>query len=151
MPPQDFSEHLETAVASILKGNRQQAFAEYWNIGKELIKGLPIQSFYLRAEGSFVNLVILTGRLIIDIETNENESEENSGILSVTVIKSAAKIHFRAGPVQTIPKSEKSQLTLILSTIGGIDVGSYWIAETDAEREHLTRFGQSLMNAINES
>ena len=149
MPAQDFYKQLETVVANILEGNDRLAFAEYWNIGKELIEGLPVQSFYARAEGSFVNLVILTGRLIVDIETNENE--ENSGILSVTVVKSTAKLHFRAGPMQTIPKSEKSQLTLILSIAGGTDVGSYWIAETDAERKHLTHFGQSLMNAINES
>ena len=149
MPPQDFSEQLETTVASILEENGRQAFAEYWNIGKELIKGLPVQSFYARAEGGFVNLVILAGRSIVDIETNEND--ENPGILSVTVIKSVAKAHFRAGPVQTIPESEKSQLTLILSIVGGTDTGSYWIAETDTERKQLTHFGHFLMNAINES
>ena len=149
MPPQDFSEQLETTVASILEEYGRQAFAQYWNIGKELMKGLPIQSFYLRAEGSFVNLVILAGRLIVDIETNEND--ENTGILSVTVVKSVAKAHFCAGPVQTIPESENSQLTLILSNFGGTDTGSYWIAETDAERKHLMHFGHSLMNVVNES
>ena len=149
MPPQDFSEQLETAVASILQENGRQEFAEYWDIGKELVKGSPVQSFYARAEGSYVNLVILAGQSIVDIETNENS--ENPGILAVTMIKAVAKAHFRAGSVQTIPGSEKSQMTLILSIVGGTDAGSYWIAETDAERKQLTHFGYSLMKAVNES
>jgi len=148
VPTQDLHEQLLTEVASILDENRRLKFAEYWSIGKELIAQLPVQSFYARVVGVYVNLVVLASRLVIDIETNEND--ENPGVFAVTVINSVVKLHFRAGPVQTIPDSEKSQLTVVLS-VSDTDVSSYWIAETDAERECLTRFGQYLMQAINES
>ena len=147
MPTEDSSKQLQIAVASILEEDSRVTFAEYWNIGKELIEGLPIHSFYTRTGSGYVNLVVLAGKLVVDIETDEKD--ENPGILSVTAIESVARILFHAGPVQTIPESEKS-LTLILSIVGGTDVGAYWVAETDEERQSLTRFGQSLMVAIGE-
>ena len=149
MPAHDVSEHLETVVERILEENDLESFAEYWDLGMELLKGSPVRAFYVFAGGSYVNLAILTDWLVVDIETDEDD--ENPGDLTVIVIKSIAAVHFRTGPVRTIPDSEEAQLTLFASMVGATDAGPYWIAETDGERKHLTRFGKALLNAVNAS
>ena len=149
MPDYDDTSQLETVVERILGENDLEAFAEYWALGRILLDASPVRAFYVCAEGSYVNLSILTDKSIIDIETDEND--ENPGDLTVIVIKAIAEAHFRTGPVQTIPDSDESQLTLVLSMLGATEAGPYWTAETDAERKHLTHFGKVLMTAINES
>ena len=149
MPSRDDTSKLETIVERIFEENDLEAFAEYRDLSRELLEGLPVRAFYVCAEDSYVNLAILTDKLIIDIETDEND--DNPGDLTVIVIKSIAEVHFRTGPVQTVPDSDGAQLTLLLSMIGATDAGPYWIAETDTEREHLARFGKALLNAVNAS
>ncbi len=146
MPSRDDTKQLETIVERILEENDLEAFAEYWGLGRELMDGLPVRAFYVCAEGSYVNLAVLTDKLIIDIVTDEDD--ETLGDLTVIVMTSIAEVHFHAGPVRTIPDSHEAQLTLVLSTVGATDAGPYWIAETDAERKHLTRFGKALLNAV---
>ena len=149
MPDHDDTSKLETVVETILAEKELETFAEFWSLGKELIEGIPVRAYYSRTEGSYVNLAILTDNLIIDIEKNENDA--NPGGIGIGVIKSIATVYFRAGPIQTIPDSETSQLTVITLMIGTIDPGPYWIAKTDSEREDLTRFGKALLNAVNAS
>ena len=147
MPDHDDTTRLETAVGTILAKKGLETFAEYWNLCKELVKGVPVRAYYARTEGSYVNLAILTDNLIIDIEKNENDA--NPGGIGIGVIKSIATVYFRAGPIQTIPDSETSQLTVVALMIGTIDPGPYWVAKTDSEREDLIRFGKALLSAIN--
>ncbi len=149
MPSRDDTSKMETLVEHILAENERKAFAEYWDLGRELIEGLPVWAFYVFIEGSYANLAVITDKLIIDIVTDEDD--ETLSDLTVIVMKSIAEVHFRTGPVRTIPDSDESQLTLVLSMVGATDAGPYWTAETDAERKHLTRFGKALMNAVNES
>ena len=149
MPVHDVAKHLETMVRRILEEDDLEAFSEYWDLGRELLEGLPVRAFYVYAGGGYVNLVILTDQLIVDIETDEDD--ENPGDLTIIVIKSIAEVHFRTGPVPTVPGSEEAQLTLFVSMVGATDAGPYWIAETDAERKHLARFGKALLNAVNAS
>ena len=128
MAERDDTEKLLKAVERILEENELEAFAECWNLGKELIEGLPVRAFYVCNDGSYANLAVLTDGLIIDIETEEDD--DNLGDLTVISIKSIAEVHFREGPVHTIPDSEEAQLTLVLSMVGATDAGPYWIAES---------------------
>ena len=100
-----------------------------------------MRAFYACSEDSYANLVMFTDGLIIDIETEEDD--DSPGNLTVISLKAVAEIHFHEGPVHTIPDSEDAQLTLVLSMVGATDAGPYWIAETNAEREHLVRFGKA--------
>lgn len=149
MPSHDDTGKMKTTVERILAENELETFAEYWDLGKELIEGLPVWAFYVFTEGSYANLAVITDKLIVDIVTDEDD--ETLSDLTVIVMQSIAEVHFRTGPVGTIPDSDESQLTLVLSMVGATDTGPYWTAETDAERKHLTRFGKALMNAVNES
>ena len=108
---------------------------------------MPVRVFYLAADEGYGNLAIITDRSFIDIEADDDD--DDLGYISVTTIESIAKVHFRAGPVPTLPNSEDAQLTIILSIVGATGSGPYWIAETDAEYKRLTRFGAALMSAIN--
>ena len=149
MPSHDDTGKMKTTVERILAENELETFAEYWDLGKELIEGLPVWAFYVFTEGGYANLAVITDKLIVDIVTDEDD--ETLSDLTVIVMQSIAEVHFRTGPVGTIPDSDESQLTLVLSMVGATDTGPYWTAETDAERKHLTRFGKVLMNAVNES
>ena len=146
MPSRDYTEQMVTVVERIIEENGLEALGEYCELGKELIAGLPVRAFYVAADEGSGNLACITDRSIIDIEADDDD--DDLGYISVTTIESIAKVHFRAGPVQTIPNSEDAQLTIILSMIGAAGTGPYWIAETEAEYKHLTRFGAALMNAI---
>ena len=148
MPANDYTSRLKALVGNIIAENELVAFQEYWNLGQELIAGLPVRAFYAINDDGYANLAILTDKAIIDIEADDED--ETAGDITVITIKAVAEVYFRAGPVQTIPNSEESRLTLVLSMIGATDTGRYWIAETDAECQHLTRFGKALTNAINE-
>ena len=147
MPGSDYTKQMETVVERTIEENELEAFAEYWGLSKELIAGLPVRAFYLAADEGYGNLAIITDRSIIDIEADDDD--DDLGYISLTTIESIAKVHFRAGPVQTVPNSEDAQLTIILSIAGATGSGPYWIAETDAEYKHLTRFGAALTSAIN--
>lgn len=148
MPSHDYTELMETVVKRAIEENGLEAFEKYWDLSRELTKGLPVRAFYVVTDEDYGNLAILTDRSIIDIEADDDD--DSIGYISVTAIESIAKVHFRAGPVQTIPNSEDAQLTMVLSMMGATGTGPYWIAETDAELEHLTRFGAALMRAIHE-
>lgn len=143
----DYTERMKTVVERSIEENELEAFEGYWDLCQELIAGLPVRAFYLAADDGYGNLAIVTDGSIIDIEADDDD--DDLGYISVTKIESIAKVHFRAGPVQTIPNSEDAQLTIILSIAGATGSGPYWIAETDGEYKHLTRFGAALMNAIN--
>ena len=147
MPGSDYTKQMETVVERTIEENELDAFEEYWNLSRELIAGLPVRAFYLAADEGYGNLAIVTDGSIIDIEADDDD--DDLGYISVTTIESIAKVHFRAGSVPTIPNSEDAQLTIILSIAGATGSGPYWIAETDAEYQHLTRFGAALMSAIN--
>ena len=147
MPGSDYTKQMETVVERTIEENELEAFEEYWDLSKELIAGLPVRAFYLAADEGYGNLAIITDRSIIDIEADDDD--DDLGYISVTTVESIAKVHFRAGPVPTLPNSEDAQLTIILSLAGATGSGPYWIAETDAEYQHLKRFGAALMGAIN--
>lgn len=147
MSSRDYTEQMETVVKRIIEENELEAFEEYWDLSRDLIAGLPVRAFYVIADEGYGNLAIITDRSIIDIEADDDD--DDLGYISVTTIESIAKVHFRAGPVQTIPNSDDAQLTIILSLTGATGSGPYWIAETDAEYKRLKRFGAALMSAIN--
>lgn len=149
MADRDDTAKLLKATERILEKNDLEAFAECWALARELMDGLPVLAFYARPEDSYANLAILADGLIIDIETEEDDDSPDD--LTVISVKAVAEVHFHTGPVHTIPDSEEAQLTLVLSMVGATDLGPYWIAETDAEREHLVRFGKALLNAVNAS
>ena len=147
MPSSDYTKQMAAVVERTIEENQLEAFEEYWELSRELIDGLPVRAFYLAADEGYGNLAIITDRSIIDIEADDDD--DDFGYVSVTTIESIAKVHFRAGPVPTLPDSEDAQLTIILSIAGATGSGPYWIAETDAEYKRLTRFGAALMSAIN--
>ena len=147
MPGSDYTKQMATVVERTIEENELEAFEEYWELSRELIDGLPVRAFYLAADEGYGNLAIITDRSIIDIEADDDD--DDFGYVSVTTIESIAKVHFRAGPVPTLPDSQDAQLTIILSITGATGSGPYWIAETDAEYKRLTRFGAALMSAIN--
>ena len=147
MPSGDYTKQMLAAVERAIEENELEAFEEYWDLAKELVDDLPIRAFYVVADDGYGNVAIITDRSIIDIEADDDD--DDLGYISVTTIESIAKVHFRAGPVPTLPDSEDAQLTIILSITGATGSGPYWIAETDDECKHLTRFGAALMGAIN--
>ena len=149
MADRDDTAKLFKAVERILEEGDLEVFAECWNLGRELLEGLPVRAFYACSEDSYANLVILTDGLIIDIEAEEDDDSPTD--LAVISLKPVAEIHFHEGPVHTIPDSEDAQLTLVLLMVGATDAGPYWTAGTNAEREHLVRFGKALLNAVNGS
>ena len=55
MPAHDVAKHLETMVRRILEEDDLEAFAEYWDLGRELLEGLPVRAFYVYAGGGYVN------------------------------------------------------------------------------------------------
>lgn len=147
MPTNDYTEQMKAVVERSIEENELEAFEEYWDLAKELVEALPIRAFYVVADEGYGNLAIITDRSIIDIEADDDD--DDLGYISVTTIESIGKVHFRTGPVPTLPDSEDAQLTIILSITGATGSGPYWIAETDAECKHLKRFGAALMGAIN--
>lgn len=148
MSDNDETSKLETAVNAILAKKELVTFAEYWNLAKELIDGVPVRAYYVRTDVNYVNLAILTDFFVLDLE---NKNDANPTDIGISLIKSLASVYFRPGPVETIPDSEKSQLTVISVRIGSADVGNYWIAKTGSEREDLIRFGRALLTAVNTS
>ena len=149
MTDRDDTAKLLKAVERILEEDDLEGFAECWSLGRELLEGLPVRAFYACNEDSYANLAILADGLIVDIETEEDDDSPVN--LTVISLKAVAEIHFHEGPVHTIPDSEDAQLTLVLSMVGATDAGPYWIAETNAEREHLVRFGKALLKTVNAS
>ena len=149
MTDHDDSSKLKTVVDAILAKKELEKFAEHWNLAEELLKGVPARAYYTRTEGNYVNLAILTDNLIFDIE-NSNNAASLDGI-SVSLIKSISSVYFHAGSIQTIPDSEAAQLTVVALRIGAVDLGPYWLAKTDSEREDLVHFGKALLNAVNPS
>ena len=149
MPGHDNSSKLEAIVNAILVNEELETFAEYWNLAKELMQGVPVRAYYTRTEGNYVNLAILTDNLIFDIENNEIAATLDG--VGVALIKSISSVYFRAGPIQTIPDSSTALLTVVALRIGSNGPGPYWIAKTDSEREDLMRFGKALLSAVNAS
>lgn len=147
MSSDDDISKVKSLVKRILEENHLETFAEYWDLCRELVEGLPVRAFYVYIDGSYANLAILTDKMIVDIVADEDD--ETLDDLAVIAMKSIAEVHFRTGAMETLPDSEEAQLVLVLSMVGATDTGPYWVAETDAEREHLTRFGKALMNAVN--
>ena len=149
MPDHDDAKKLESMVERILQENDLEAFAEYWDLGRELMEGLLVRAFYVYTEGSYANLGIVTDKLIVDIATDEEDDTVDD--LAVIALRAVAEAHFHADPVQAIPDSEQAQLTLVLSMVGATDASPYWIAETNTKREPLARFGKAILNAVNAS
>lgn len=149
MADHDDGSKLETAVDAILAKKELETFAEYWNLAKELIKGVPVRACYARTDGSYVNVAILTDNLVFDIE-NSTSGATLDGV-AVAPINSISTVYFHAGSVQTIPDSEAAQLTVVALRSGAADPGPYWLAKTDSEREDLIHFGRALLNAVNAS
>ena len=147
MSDHDDTINLEAKVDAILAKKELDTFADYWNLGKELINGIPVRAYYIRTEVGYVNLAVLTDNLIIDIEKIENDA--NPGGVSIGGIKSVSAVYFRPGPVPTVPDSETSQLTVVALRTGVIEPGFYWVAKSDSEREGLIRFGKALLRAVN--
>ncbi len=148
MADHDYTNQMNSVVGEIIAENEVEGFEEYWNLVKELIAGLSVRAFYARTKDKYANLAVLTDQSIIDIEADDDDADP--GYITVTLIKAIREVDFRTGPVRTLPNSSESQLTMVLSMIGATDTGSYWIAVTDEEREHLTRLGKALLKAINE-
>jgi len=149
MADHDNGSKLESAVDAILAKKELETFAEYWNLAKELIKGVPVRACYARTDGSYVNVAILTDNLVFDIENSTSAATLN-GIV-VTPVKSISAVYFCPGSIQTIPDSEAAQLTVVTLRSGTADSGPYWLAKTDSEREDLIQFGKALLNAVNAS
>ncbi len=149
MPEADYREQMASAIARIIAEDGPEDFQEQWGFVEELLGNLPVRGFYIVYDDSYVNLAILTNKSIIDVEVSDDD--ERLTDISVTLINSIAEVHFQRGPVQTIPDSSDSQLTLVLSLIGATDTSQYWWAEDDEEERRLTRFGANLMKVINES
>ena len=147
MPSRDYSEQMQSVVKRTIEENELAAFEKYWDLSKELIEGLPVRAFYLVTGEGYGNLAVLTDQSIIDIEADDDD--DTVGYISTITVKSIARVHFRPGPVQTIPNTEDAQLTIVLSMIGAAGTGPYWFAETDSEARHLTRFGVVLVHVIN--
>lgn len=146
MAAHGYAIQLEKAAQSILDNTNVRSFAENWNLGRELLNEAPVRAFYARTEGSYANLAILTDKLVIDIE--ENEDDESPGGVGIAVIRSIGTVYFRSGPIITIPGSETSQLTVVTMMTGAAEANPYWVAKTGKEREDLTRFGKALLNAV---
>ena len=148
MQPCDYTDQMNSLVTRTIVEDELTELKKYWTLGSELVAGLPVRAFYLVSDEGYANLAILTDRSIVDIESDEEDL--SAGYISVTTIQSIARVHFRAGSVQTVPNSEDAKLTVVLSMIGATGSGPYWIAETDSELRHLSIFGAALVNAINE-
>ena len=149
MADHDDGSKLETAVDVILAKKELETFAEYWNLAKELIKGVPVRACYARTEGSYVNVAILTDNLVFDIENSKSAATLDG--IAVAPIKSISSVHFCVGSIRTIPDSEAAQLTVVTLESGAAAPGPYWLAKTDSEREDLIQFGKALLNAVNAS
>lgn len=147
MEPRDYTDLMSSLVKRTIEEEELEEFNKYWNLGCELVAGLPVRAFYLVSDEGYANLAILTDHSIVDIESDEDD--QDLAYISVTTIQSIAKVHFRAGSVQTVPDSEDARLTVVLSMIGATGTGPHWFAETDGERQHLTRFGAAIIKAIN--
>ena len=145
MLDRDDSGKLQMAVDSILANEEVGAFAEYWKLGKELMDGARVRAYYIRREGGYVNLAILTDNVIFDIENNANGAIDGVG---AELLRSISAVYFHTGSLRTIPNSEKAQLTVVALRIGAGAPGLYWFAKTDSEREDLLRFGRALLNAV---
>ena len=135
MQTRDYTDQLNSLVNRTIVEDELQELKRYWGLGSDLVAGLPVRAFYLVSDEGYANLAILTDQSIVDIEADDED--HSVGYISVTTIQSIARVHFRAGPVQTVPNSEDAQLTIVLSMAGATGTGPYWIAETDSERKRL--------------
>ena len=137
---------LDFVVNDILSNEGIKDFYKYWSIAQEIINGLTILSFYCRLETNYVNLAILTDKSIIDIEKKNDQS--NSGHVIVTAIDHISDVVILTTPIETIPVSRGSHLTVIASKVGETTIGPYWIAESEKEYESLVQFGKAVTNVI---
>lgn len=137
---------LDFVVNDILSNEGIEDFYKYWSIAQEIINGLTILSFYCRLETNYVNLAILTDKSIIDIEKKNDQS--NSGHVIVTAIDHISDVVILTTPIETLPVSRGSHLTVIASKVGETTIGPYWIAESEKEYESLVQFGKAVTNVI---
>ena len=101
MQPCDYTDQMNSLVTRTIVEDELTELKKYWTLGSELVAGLPVRAFYLVSDEGYANLAILTDRSIVDIESDEEDL--SAGYISVTTIQSIAKVHFRAGSVQTVP------------------------------------------------
>ena len=67
MADRDDTAKLLKEIERILEENDLEAFVECWNLGRELMEGLPVRAFYACSEDS---LVQPNGRQILDVGNN---------------------------------------------------------------------------------
>lgn len=136
----------EVVVEDILSNEGIKDFLKYWSIAKEIISELAIRSFYCRLETNYVNLAILTDKSIVDIEKKNDQS--NSGHVIVTAVDHISDVVILTTPIETIPVSRGSHLTVIASKVGETTIGPYWIAESEKEYEDLVQFAKAVTTVI---
>lgn len=148
MAEPDYTEQLNSVIESVLEEHGLDTFEEYWNLAQEVLEDMPIRRFYVHAESGYGNVAVLTDSLLIDIDGDKDE-EDSSGIFTITPIKTIGEVRFHEGSVPTIPASSDAELLLFVSVFGDTDIGRYWIADTEQERDYLVLFGKALIEAIN--
>lgn len=149
MTLQDQTKQMESVVTRLLAEIESEQLEEHWKLAKQLLGELPVRAFYAVNDDGYINVAILTDKAIIDIEADDDVPESND--IDVILIRSIGRVSMRPGSVQTLPATEDSQLTLVLSLIGATDVGSYWFAGDEREKARLARFGQALIEVMNEA
>ncbi len=146
MAGQDYSEQLKSVVTNILNEDDLDAFDEYWQLSQLILGDTAIRRFYVRTDDGYANVAILTDRLIVDVEGEEDE--ESTGSLTFNPISVIESVRFHEGSIETIPESTDAQLVLFVSVLGATDVGPYWLAYTDEESKYLSLFGKALVEAV---
>ncbi len=149
MPLQDQTKQMESVVTRLLAEIESEQLEDHWELAKQLLGDLPVRAFYAVNGDGYINVAILTDKAIIDVEASDEGPESND--IDVILIRSIGGVSMRPGSVQTLPDTEDSQLTLVLSLIGATDAGSYWFAEDAKEKARLARFGQALMEVMNQA
>ena len=144
MARQDLTEQLHKVVDSILSEHDLEVLEGYWELAKHTLTGHPVRRFYVRTEGGYGNVAILTDSVVADIDGDDTDEQ---GHFAVCRISALSDIGFYKEQVPTVPDSDGAELVIVANTPGD-HLEFYWIAKTEQEAEYLLEFGRSLLALI---
>ena len=143
----NYSDQVETVVANIVRQYDPEGFSDSWELCQKVLDGSAVRRFYVTAELGYANIAIMTDKLLLDIEGDDEDRTTSPG-LTVRRLNAISGIDIFEGPVQNVPDTEDAQLVVLAYVAGSEVVDMHWIAYTDEEKDYLLNFGQSLIRAI---
>ena len=147
MAQYNYTDELKGAVARLLSQRPHENFERLWELYKETAYVSIPKGIYFRItqDATYRNLAIAGDTGVVDIEADENNSDDRR--ISVSPYRTLSAIMFRLGPIPTLPRTLNSMLT-VAGVVGGSSFGPYWSAHSEDEVKRLRTFAGILTKEI---